>query len=62
VAEGESVSAGQTLMILESMKMEIEIHAQQAGKITKVLVGEGHDVQAGQCLIWLEQQKEANDD
>ena len=42
--------------------MEIEIHAQQAGKITKVLVGEGHDVQAGQCLIWLEQQKEANDD
>lgn len=62
VEEGESVSAGQTLMILESMKMEIEIHSQQAGKITKVLVGEGHDVQAGQCLIWLEQQKGANDD
>lgn len=62
VEEGESVSAGQTLMILESMKMEIEILAQQAGKITKVLVGEGHDVHAGQCLIWLEQQNEANDD
>ena len=62
VAEGESVSVGQTLMILESMKMEIEIHAQQAGKISKILVGEGHDVHAGQCLIWLEQNKEANDD
>ncbi len=62
VSEGESVSAGQTLMILESMKMEIEIHAQQAGKISKVLVGEGQDVHAGQCLIWLEQHKEANDD
>jgi len=62
VEEGDSVSAGQTLMILESMKMEIEIHALQAGKITKVLVGEGHDVHAGQCLIWLEQQEEANHD
>lgn len=62
VEEGERVSAGQTLMILESMKMEIEIHAQQAGKITKVLVGEGHDVHAGQCLIWLEQQEEADHD
>ncbi|MEC8859075.1 MAG: urea carboxylase [Pseudomonadota bacterium] len=62
VEEGERVSAGQTLLILESMKMEIEIHALQAGKINRVLVGEGHDVQAGQCLIWLEQQEEANDD
>lgn len=55
VQEGEMVSEGQTLLILESMKMEIEILAQDAGKISKVLVGTGQDVQAGQCLVWLEQ-------
>lgn len=55
VEEGETVSEGQTILILESMKMEIEIQAQQSGVISKVLVGTGQEVQAGQCLIWLEQ-------
>lgn len=62
VQEGETVSEGQTLMILESMKMEIAIHAQYPGKISRVLVSTGNDVHAGQCLIWLEQEDEANDD
>jgi urea carboxylase len=56
VQEGELISKGQTLMILESMKMEIGIQAQDAGKIRKIWVGKGQDVQAGQCLIWLEQE------
>jgi urea carboxylase len=56
VAEGDSVEAGQTLLILESMKMEICIDAQQSGKVGKLLVKPGQDVQAGQCLVWLEQQ------
>ena len=55
VEEGETVCEGQTILILESMKMEIEIQAQEAGVISKVLVGTGQEVQAGQCLIWLEQ-------
>jgi urea carboxylase len=59
VAEGESVEAGQTLLILESMKMEISIDAQQSGKIGKLLVNPGQDVQAGQCLVWLEQESRA---
>lgn len=53
VKEGESVSEGQTLLILESMKMEIAIQAQQSGEVSKIWVGSGQDVQAGQCLLWL---------
>jgi len=61
IQEGDMVSAGQTLMILESMKMEIEIETQLAGKVSRILVGTGQDVQAGQCLIWLEQKGEKDD-
>lgn len=56
VEEGETISLGQTLLILESMKMEITVQAQEAGKIKKVLVRTGQDVHAGQCLLWLEQE------
>lgn len=61
VQEGDMVSAGQTLMILESMKMEIEIQTHLAGKVSRILVGTGQDVQAGQCLIWVEQEGEKNE-
>lgn len=56
VEEGETISEGQTLLILESMKMEITVQAQEAGKIEKVLVRTGQDVHAGQCLVWFEQE------
>jgi urea carboxylase len=56
VKEGDAISEGQALLILESMKMEITIHAQEAGKVSKVWVNTGQDVQAGQCLVWLEQE------
>ena len=62
VKEGDTISEGQTLLILESMKMEISIQAQEAGKINKVWVSAGQEVQAGQCLIWLEQDTRSNDD
>ena len=62
VQEGDAVEKGQSLLILESMKMEITIHAQEAGKIKKIWVGTGQDVQAGQCLIWLEQEAESDND
>jgi len=58
VEEGETIEEGQTLLILESMKMEITVQAQQTGKIKKVWVNTGQDVQSGQCLIWLEQETE----
>ena len=54
VAEGESVSKGQTLMVLEAMKMEIRIQAQSAGVVKKLLVKQGQTVERDQVLIEIE--------
>ena len=59
VQEGDAILKGQPILILESMKMEIAVYAQEAGTIKKILVGTGQDVQAGQSLIWLEQENQA---
>ncbi len=53
VREGQAVAADDTLMILESMKMEIPITAPQAGTVTKIMVREGETVQEGQVLAQL---------
>jgi acetyl-CoA carboxylase biotin carboxyl carrier protein len=54
VREGQQVQADETLMILESMKMEIPITAPTAGRVTKIHAGEGDNVQEGQLLIEVE--------
>jgi urea carboxylase len=53
VEKGEQVAAGDTVMILESMKMEIEIQAAQAGRISKIIKQQGQPVTAGQSVLWL---------
>ncbi|WP_299730551.1 urea carboxylase [uncultured Endozoicomonas sp.] len=53
--EGDSVEKGETVMILESMKMEIEIHATETGTVKRILKTQGQAVDAGQSLVWLEQ-------
>ena len=53
VAVGQQVDKGDTLMILESMKMEIEVHAPQAAKVEKILFKQGQSVAAGQTLFWI---------
>ena len=50
VKEGDSVTKGQTLIILESMKMEIPIAADADGRIAEVLVNEGDFVNEGDVL------------
>jgi acetyl-CoA carboxylase biotin carboxyl carrier protein len=50
VREGQQVAAEETLMILESMKMEIPVTAPVAGRVTKIHVKEGQTVQEGQLL------------
>jgi biotin carboxyl carrier protein len=50
VAEGDSVSDGDTLVILESMKMEIPVLAESDGTVTKLAVGEGDVVQEGDLI------------
>jgi biotin carboxyl carrier protein len=54
VREGQQVQAEETLLILESMKMEIPVTAPAAGRVTKIHAREGDTVQEGQLLIEVE--------
>lgn len=51
VNEGDTVKTGQTLVILEAMKMENEVRAHKDGKITEVLVKNGDSVNEGAALV-----------
>jgi urea carboxylase len=51
VAPGHRVSAGDTLVVVESMKMEIAVLAPCAGEVAGVLCAEGRAVAAGQTLL-----------
>ena len=54
VVEGETVTKGQTLLVLEAMKMEIRIQAPRDGKVMKLLVKQGQTVEREQILIEIE--------
>ena len=51
VSEGEVVTAGQGVVIVEAMKMENELKSESAGVVTRVHVSEGEAVQKDQLLI-----------
>ena len=50
VAEGDTVADGDTLVILESMKMEIPVLAERAGTVQRLAVAEGDLVQEGDVI------------
>ena len=54
VKEGDEVAEEQTVVILESMKMEMPVEAPQAGRVAKVEVAEGQAVEEGDVLVRLE--------
>jgi biotin carboxyl carrier protein len=54
VKNGDAVQKGQTLLILEAMKMEHAIKADKDGKVKKILFKEGDLVQGGMSLAELE--------
>jgi biotin carboxyl carrier protein len=54
VAAGDDVSEGDTLVILESMKMEIPVEATASGKVSSVNVQEGGVVQEGDVIAVIE--------
>jgi acetyl-CoA/propionyl-CoA carboxylase biotin carboxyl carrier protein len=53
VEEGDDVEAGQVLCIVEAMKMENEVHAHRAGRVTELSVAPGQPVKTGQviCIV-----------
>jgi biotin carboxyl carrier protein len=53
VAPGDAVSLGDTLVVLESMKMEIPVLAEGAGSVSEVRVAVGEVVQEGDVLVVL---------
>ncbi|MBT0726671.1 urea carboxylase [Rosenbergiella australiborealis] len=54
VKEGDTVEIGQTLVIVEAMKMELTITATQAGKVSRIAAQPGRQVNPGDKLLWLE--------
>ena len=54
VKEGDTVKRGQTLMILEAMKMENDIKSDRDGKVTAINVSKGESILEGTDLIIIE--------
>ena len=51
VAEGDQISVGDTVVLLESMKMEIPVISEVAGKISRLAVTQGDVVQEGDLIV-----------
>ena len=54
VKVGEQVDEGDTVVILESMKMEMPVEAEDPGKVTEIRCEEGQSVSEGDVLVVLE--------
>ena len=54
VAVGDTVEEGDTVLILESMKMEMPVEAEDEGTVKEILVTEGQSVSEGDPLVVLE--------
>ena len=51
VAQGETIERGQTLLLLEAMKMEIRIKSPAGGRVARLLVSDGQAVEKDQVLV-----------
>ena len=54
VKQGDTVDAGQGLLVVEAMKMQNEIRSPKSGKVEKLFVTEGQAVNAGEVLLCVE--------
>jgi acetyl-CoA carboxylase biotin carboxyl carrier protein len=54
VAVGEKIADGDAVVILESMKMEIPVEAEDDGTVTEIRCQEGQSVSEGDVLVVLE--------
>ncbi len=51
---GDALAAGDAVIVLESMKMEIPVEAPRAGKVKEIKVAEGQTVQEGDTVAVLD--------
>jgi acetyl-CoA carboxylase biotin carboxyl carrier protein len=51
---GEAVAEGDTVVVLESMKMEMPVEAEDGGTVSAIHVREGQPVREGEALVTLE--------
>ena len=51
VSEGDQINIGDTIVLLESMKMEIPVIAEEPGEVTRIAVSVGDVVQEGDLLV-----------
>ena len=54
VAPGDTVTAGQQLLVVEAMKMQNELKAPRAGTVERVTVGERSTIEVGDLLVVIE--------
>jgi biotin carboxyl carrier protein len=54
VSEGEEVAAGQTILLLEAMKMEIKLVSPRPARVSRLLAKQGQTVEREQILVELE--------
>jgi len=54
VVVGDAVQEGDTVVILESMKMEMPVEAEDTGVVAAILCEEGQSVSEGEALVVLE--------
>ena len=56
---GDTIAEGDTVVILESMKMEMPVEAEDDGKVSEIAVSEGQSVNEGDKLVSLERREVA---
>ena len=54
VSPGDHVDAGDTVIVLESMKMEMPVDAEEDGRVSEIRCSEGQAVKEGDVLVVLE--------
>ncbi len=54
VSVGESVSVGDELLIVESMKMELPVESERSGTVAEIAVEPGQRIEEGDLLLRLE--------